>query len=104
MDFSNFVEPLQLMLLFTLYKTLWLTAICRHCPVALPATMSACRSTVTCGKTPTTVTWSKPSKICYVLVLHIKTNNRWVRTKASLATFVGKGADAVYHCMTPEQW
>ena len=52
------------MLLFTQYKTACLTAISNHCLAEFPAKMYCLLSTVTCSKTPTTVTWSRVLRIC----------------------------------------
>jgi len=52
------------MLLFTQYKTACLTAISNHCLAEFPAKMYCLLSTVTCSKTPTTVTWSQALRIC----------------------------------------
>jgi len=53
------------------------------------------RSTVTCGKTPTSY--------CYAM----KTNSRKIRSQVWQPTSAGKGADMselqAHHCMTPEQ-
>jgi len=52
------------MLLFTEYKATWLATISSHCLAALPTNAARClRSTVTCGKTSDSVTWSERSKI-----------------------------------------
>jgi len=57
------------MFLFTQYKTAWLTAIGSHCLAEFPAKMYCLRSTVTCSKTPTTVTWSQALRICCHIII-----------------------------------
>jgi len=72
MDFSNFSNHCcsLLMLPFTQqYKTAWLTAISSHCLAEFPAKMYYLRSTVTCNKTPTTVTWSQALRFCCYIII-----------------------------------
>jgi len=59
MHFVSSSARFSLRLLFTQYKTVWLTAISSHCLAAL-----CLRSTVTCGKTPTAATWTV-LPLCY---------------------------------------
>jgi len=53
----------SIMPLFTQHKTKWLTAISSHCLIFCQKYLGL-RSTVICGKKPTTVTCSEPLKIC----------------------------------------
>jgi len=51
------------------------------------------RSTITCGKRPTTVTWSDLLKICCrVYCYAIKNNSRTIRSQISQPVFADKGA------------
>jgi len=90
------------MLVFTQSKAAWLTAISTHCLASLHYLPRCLRWAVTCGKTPTTVTWSEDFAVfCYA----IKTNSRTIRLQVSQPASTGKAADMselqAHHCVTP---
>jgi len=66
------------------------------------------RSTVTCSKKPTAVTWSEPLLPCYCYA--INANFRTILPQVSQPASAGNAADSMncklisHHCMIPEQW
>jgi len=63
------------------------------------------RSTVKCGKTPTTVTWCKPLKMCChgIVTQQRPTVEPSARKLRNLLLPV-KERTKVHHCITPERW
>jgi len=61
------------------------------------------RSIVTCGKTPTTVTWTASSNICCHVVV---TQQRPIESFATCPRRKRSEFSELqaHHCMTPEQW
>ena len=61
-------------------------------------------STVTCGKTPTTVTWSEPLKICcHVIVTQQRPTVEQSARKCRNMALQAKEQTWTHHCMTLEQ-
>jgi len=110
MDFSNMWKHCcrfdTFMLLFTQCKCTWLTAISSQCLISLYYLPRYLRSTVTCGKTSATVTWSEPLKFLPCYCYAIKTNSGTSRSQLSQSASAGKLGDMrelqAHHCMTPE--
>jgi len=65
-------------------------------------------SIVTCGKTPTTATWSAPEPLKNCCLYTIKTNSKTNRSHVSQPASASKVALMndleAHHCITPEQW
>jgi len=76
------------------YERTWVTAISSRCLAALPATLSAFSSYITCGKTATIVTWSEPLEMpCSCDAT--KRNSKTIRSRLSQSAFAAKGANQV---------
>jgi len=96
------IDPL--MLRFRKYKCTWLTAI-SMVTVSLHYLPRRVRSTVSCNKTPATITQSEPfSDLLPCYYNAIKTNRRTIRSRLSCPASTGKGGDMselqAHHCMT----
>jgi len=98
--------PSSFMLLFTQYKTTWLTAISSHCLAALPAKMSAFNSYMLQNAYYCNLKLTFEELLpCYCYT--IKASSTKIYSNVSQPASASKGADMseqqAHNCLTPEQ-